>query len=81
MKRHDRRDSNSDRRNEDMGPPSGWRERRKSVERRIPITEEICVSEAEWEMYFGESARQSTTATLSAHAEALHVDIFDRIRN
>ncbi len=36
----------SDRRGDDIGPPKGWRERRRSVERRYPEVREI--SFAEW---------------------------------
>lgn len=36
----------SDRRTEDKGPPSGWAERRRTVERRKPEVQEI--SFAEW---------------------------------
>ncbi|HEX6736255.1 MAG TPA: hypothetical protein VF096_15710 [Azonexus sp.] len=34
-----------DRRGEDQGPPDGWRERRRSVERRYPDVHEIPFSE------------------------------------
>ncbi len=34
-----------DRRNLELGPPNGWRERRKSVERRLPAVDEIPFSE------------------------------------
>jgi hypothetical protein len=34
-----------DRRSKEAGPPDGWRERRKSVERRIPEVREIPFSE------------------------------------
>lgn len=36
----------NDRRDNDVGPPKGWRERRRSVERRYPDVQEI--SFAEW---------------------------------
>jgi hypothetical protein len=42
-----------DRRQEEVGPPSGWRDRRRSTERRIPEISECDVSEAEWDFYFG----------------------------
>ncbi len=53
MKRADLRAAPTDRRIEDIGPPSGWRERRKRVERRIPETREIEVTADEWATYFG----------------------------
>ncbi len=34
-----------DRRDQDVGPPSGWRERRHSVERRRPEVREISLTE------------------------------------
>ena len=52
MNRADKRNGCEDRRVEDIGPPKGWQDRRKRVERRIPETVEIEVSEAEWSAYF-----------------------------
>ena len=75
----ERRSTSSDRRIEDLGPPSGWRDRRKRVERRIPVIEEIEVSEAEWLMYFGEPARKSAAAAFIARHEQVGTEIFDRI--
>jgi len=46
MKSMRNRRSGDDRRNEDRGPPSGWSERRRSVERRLPTVLET--SFAEW---------------------------------
>ena len=46
------RRSGKDRREEDTGPPTGWRERRKTVERRRPEVREI--SFAEWVIYMRE---------------------------
>ena len=34
-----------DRRQKEVGPPNGWRERRRSVERRVPEVREIPFSE------------------------------------
>ncbi len=34
-----------DRRDRDIGPPEGWRERRRSVERRLPVVCEVPFSE------------------------------------
>ena len=77
----ERRNTRSDRRIEDVGPPSGWRDRRKRVERRIPMTEEIEVSEAEWLTYFGGPARQSAVAAFIAHHEHVGTEIPDRVRD
>ena len=41
-----------DRRQEDVGPPEGWLERRHTVERRMPVVEEDAISKSEWEIYF-----------------------------
>ena len=59
MKRIEKRGPNEDRRSEDVGPPSGWRDRRRHVERRIPTTEEVEVSEEEWETYFVNPPKKS----------------------
>lgn len=45
-----------DRRSEEKGPPDGWRERRKSVERRRPEVLEIQF--AEWLTYLRKNVRQ-----------------------
>lgn len=37
-----------DRRADDLGPPAGWKERRSSVERRLPTVDEESFSELEW---------------------------------
>lgn len=43
------RRTSEDRRKDDLGPPSGWRERRRTVERRLPEIVEDAVSHGEWE--------------------------------
>lgn len=53
MEKKDHRGNTVDRREEDIGPPAGWRDRRRHVERRIPKTQEIEVSDDEWATYFG----------------------------
>ena len=37
--------SGKDRRKRDVGPPAGWKERRRNPERRMPEVEEISVEE------------------------------------
>ncbi|HLO64820.1 MAG TPA: hypothetical protein VK165_17810 [Azonexus sp.] len=37
--------SGTDRRQREVGPPNGWRDRRKTVERRVPEVHEIPFSE------------------------------------
>ena len=44
----DRRFGSFDRRCIDVGPPQGWCERRRLVERRLPEVEENAVTEREW---------------------------------
>lgn len=53
MEKKEKRGNTLDRREEDSGPPPGWRDRRRHVERRIPKTQEIEVSDDEWATYFG----------------------------
>ena len=48
LKDQDKR-SGIDRRQSDNGPPKGWQERRKGVERRLP--EVIEASMTEWDYY------------------------------
>jgi hypothetical protein len=45
MKGYRKKRSGNDRRNEEKGPPSGWSERRRTVERRKPEVQEISLSE------------------------------------
>ncbi len=61
MNRADNRNGCEDRRIEDIGPPKGWQDRRKRVERRIPETVEIEVSEAEWAAYFERRSDQENS--------------------
>jgi hypothetical protein len=37
-----------DRRVDDVGPPMGWKERRRNVERRMPTVNEDEISQTEW---------------------------------
>ncbi len=53
MNSSEKRQLGHDRRRHDGGPPMGWKERRRCTERRIPVVEEMEVSEAEWMQYFG----------------------------
>lgn len=45
MKPIDCRRKSDERRQEDIGPPAGWKERRRAVERRMPGVEEVEMSE------------------------------------
>jgi hypothetical protein len=71
MKKSNSRGTTIDRREEDIGPPSGWRDRRRHVERRIPQTEEVEVSDEEWVLYFVKPAQETTPVEHEAAAEVL----------
>lgn len=45
MNARPRKRSGDDRRDQEVGPPNGWRDRRRSVERRMPDVEDIPFSE------------------------------------
>ena len=77
MSRMEKRSPSEDRRIEDVGPPDGWRDRRRRVERRIPRPEEVEVSDEEWATYFANPAKTSTHEELE-HAVA--ADVFERAR-
>lgn len=49
----DNRRTFADRRQRDFGPPSGWAERRKHAERRLPVAEEAELSEQDFAALFG----------------------------
>ena len=44
----EKREKPGERRENDFGPPHGWRDRRRTVERRLPSVEEGLVSHKEW---------------------------------
>jgi hypothetical protein len=46
------RRKSDDRRTQDVGPPSGWRDRRRTVERRLPTVEETELTDDIWHQYF-----------------------------
>lgn len=60
----------ADRRDEDIGPPPGWKDRRHTTERRIPSVEEATMSEDEWLAYFT-SRQPDETAAHEAAADIL----------
>jgi hypothetical protein len=51
----------NDRRRHEQGPPEGWRERRKSVERRYPEVREIPF--ADWLFYLRERLAREVQRT------------------
>lgn len=51
-----------DRRQDDFGPPAGWRDRRRHAERRLPELREFVLSEIEFLFYFGRKERSRREA-------------------
>jgi hypothetical protein len=45
MKRASNKRKSDDRRDSEIGPPEGWRDRRRGVERRLPLVQEISFQE------------------------------------
>ena len=79
--------TSADRRQQELGPPNGWKDRRHTTERRIPEIAECEVSEAEWLFYFGSTQTTTTstdgttrTTTVIVEIEAAS-DVFGRIRD
>jgi hypothetical protein len=70
----------TERRLDDLGPPQGWKERRRHPERRLPAAEEIAVSDSEWESYFGASMRISIREASGEQIEVA-ADVFSRVRH
>ena len=70
----------ADRRQDEVGPPSGWRDRRRRTERRIPELDEYEVSESEWVAYFGRAGKPPLT-TGGVSGNELAAEVFDRIRD
>lgn len=48
----------SDRRDEDCGPPRGWRDRRIAAERRLPVVQEGLLTETEWFRFLASYSHQ-----------------------
>lgn len=67
-----------DRRDDDNGPPHGWKERRRRTERRIPKIEEQIISESEWLLYFG--AVTPATPSITPAIEIAST-ILDKVRD
>lgn len=75
----------ADRRQHEIGPPRGWKDRRRTTERRIPEIEECEVSEAEWLLYFGSTTTTTREGSISTTTVLVEIDtaadIFSRIRD
>lgn len=73
MKDTERRNVN-DRRDDDQGPPDGWRDRRRHAERRIPQIEEQVLSEEEWSQYFFAPKKGPQSDTIDAELSGAAFD-------
>lgn len=61
-----------DRRKQEVGPPQGWMERRRHVERRLPLVEEDVISPGEWQKYFASYVEDLATKKEEAAAAPDH---------
>lgn len=73
------RERQAERRQLEAGPPSGWAERRRRVERRLPIAEEADVSADDWEKFFGAPGGAMPDRNVITFDEA--AEVFDRVRD
>ena len=78
MTNHNERRAPNDRRSEDSGPPSGWKDRRRRTERRIPEIREQTMTEAEWQQYFGGGSPVKPEQAPMVDAAA---SVFDKVRD
>jgi hypothetical protein len=60
----------NDRRDDDLGPPCGWKDRRRHTERRIPTVEEQTMTEEEWLSYFSPPTADETDVAQASEASA-----------
>jgi hypothetical protein len=72
------RRAKADRRALDIGPPNGWHERRKHVERRLSAAEEAELTPEEFVAYFGATAKVATNVD---HQLDLAAEVLDRVRD
>lgn len=70
-----------DRRQKDIGPPSGWRDRRRRAERRLPELSEFVLSEIDFQNYFGAARRTATPAAAGILAGEESFEVFARVRD
>jgi len=80
MSRNNERRAASDRRQDEIGPPSGWKERRRRTERRMPEIDEHEVTESEWLTYFGRAAKDRIPSG-SQHAYERAAEVLERTRD
>jgi hypothetical protein len=71
-----------DRRLIDCAPPQGWKDRRRTAERRIPELVEQEVSDAEWAQYFGGVAKARAQALVVNNLQLDNAsEVLSRIRD
>jgi hypothetical protein len=70
-----------DRRQLDGEPPRGWKERRRTTERRLLEIEEHEVSESDWLMYFGSAKPNEPVSPVSTVVETLAETAADILGN
>ena len=68
-----------DRRQEELGPPPGWAERRRRVERRLPQAQEAEISDADWLLFFGTAGAAQPDRNVVTFDMA--AEVFDRVRD
>lgn len=68
--------ASAERRQRDIGPPTGCIERRQLAERRLPVAEEATLSDDDFMKYFGASIVGINSFQLDQAAE-----VFDRVRD
>lgn len=69
----------AERRQLEGGPPSVWAERRRRIERRLPVAEEAEVSADDWEKFFGCAGGATPDRNVITFDEA--AEVFDRVRD
>ncbi len=82
MKKKDERRGGADRRKRDVGPPKGWTERRRTVERRIPEIELVEISDTDWAKYFA-GAKPVATREFQEPQTVVETaaEVLDRVRD
>lgn len=70
----------ADRRRRDVGPPSDFRDRRQSRERRVLSVREVELSDMQWERYFAQTQPASVHAFAHENADTASM-ILERVRD
>ena len=80
MQNKENRRCATDRRHTDYGPPSGWRERRRRTERRLPTLAEEELTESQFLVYFGERCTVDKDEE-TIEVEIIAAEVFSRSRD